>query len=216
MDIKVWLVNDCLILRKGLKVILEKEIDMEVSGEAANSSELFTMLEKDQPDIIVMDLILDHTAVISLTKKVHHEYPLIPILILTIYGHENTALECIINGVNGIIGKENTPEELLQAIRTVASGETYFAGSDSNILALVFQYARSLREDSLMMPELSQREKEVLVLIAKGNSCKQIGQVLNISSRTVESHKNKVLSKLQLHSITDLTKFAIKNNLIKL
>ncbi len=211
MKTKILIVDDYNIFRKGLKLILEKCNTLKVVGEALNSDELFKLLETIKPDLIVMNLMLPHHAVVEISKKLSKDYPTIPFILITARKIESTLLGCIMNGARGVVWKDSSPTELIRAIKTVASGENYFIIPESRMLNHAAQHS-TLKNDT----RISFREQQVLKLIANGYSYKEIGSKLNISPRTVESHKNNILVKLDLHSVTDLIKYAIRSNLIDL
>jgi two-component system response regulator NreC len=216
VETKILIVDDYSIFRRGLKLLLEKHSNFKVVGEALNFDDLFDLLKKVKPDVIVMDLMLPQKTVIKISKKLSREYPEIPFLIITVSAIEYTIMECIINGARGIVWKESSPEDLINAINTVASGERYFEIPESRMVTQVFQHMQNSLHDKNDFTEISEREQEVLTYFAKGYSYKQIGEKLSISPRTVESHKNNILSKLNLHSTAELIKYAIKHNLIEL
>jgi len=216
VETKILIVDDYSIFRRGLKLLLEKHGNFKVVGEALNYDDLFDLLKRVKPDVIVMDLMLPQKTVIKISKKLSREYPDIPFLIITVSVIEYTILDCIINGARGIVWKESSPEDLIDAINTVASGERYFEIPESRMVTQVFQHMQNSGNKENDFAEISEREQEVLTYFAKGLSYKQIAEKLNISPRTVESHKNNILSKLNLHSTAELIKYAIKHNLIEL
>ncbi|MGQ7870105.1 response regulator [Sunxiuqinia sp. sy24] len=216
MKTKILIVDDYNIFRQGLKLLLENHEDFKVVGEALNANDLFEILKQTEPDIIVMDLMLPQKSVIAISKKLNREYPNIPLLIITVNTIEYAILQCVINGARGLIWKNNTPEELILAIETIVAGERYFEIPESAMVSQVIQHAQLVLPEVHHFIEISDRELEVLKLIADGNSYKTIGEILHISPRTVESHKNNILSKLKLNSTTDLIKYAIKHQLIQL
>ena len=216
MGIKLLIVDDYNIFRSGLKLILESHKNFEVVGEALNSDELFKILENIRPDVIVMNLMLPQKHIFSITKKLSKKYPDIPFVLLTVGADEFIILECVINGASGILWKESTAEQLITAINTVASGERYLDIPESKITAKIIQHAHNNNFQNHDFSELSEREQQVIKLFAEGHSYKTISEQLNISTRTVESHKNNILTKLELNSVVDMVKYAIKHNLIEL
>jgi len=213
---KILIVDDYNIFRQGLKLLLEKHENFKVVGEALNANDLFEILKQTRPDIIVMDLMLPQKSVVAISKKLNREYPDIPLLIITVNAIEYTILQCVINGARGLIWKNNTPEELILAIETIVAGERYFEIPESAMVSQVIQHAQLVLPEVHQFIEVSDRELEVLKLIADGHSYKEIGQILHISPRTVESHKNNILSKLKLNTTADLIKYAIKHQLIEI
>jgi DNA-binding NarL/FixJ family response regulator len=163
-----------------------------------------------------MDLLLPQKSVIAISKKLNREYPDIPLLIITVDAIEYTILQCVIHGARGLIWKSSSPEELISAINTIVAGERYFKIPESKMVSQVIRHAQLILPEVQHFIEISNRELEVLKLIADGYSYKDIGKKLNISPRTVESHKNNILSKLKLNTTADLIKYAIKHRLIEL
>ena len=216
MGIKLLIVDDYNIFRNGLKLILENHENFEVAGEASNPEELFKILENIKPDVIVLNLMLPQKHIFSITKKLGNKYPEIPFVLLTVGADEFIILECVINGAHGILWKESTSEQLIEAINTVAAGERYLNIPESKMVSQIIKHARIDKFGEQRFSEISEREQDVLKLFAKGYSYKKIGEELNISPRTVESHKNNILSKLNLQSVTEMIKYAIKHNLIEM
>lgn len=216
MKTKILIIDDYNIFRRGLKLLLEKNNDFEVVGEALNGKELFELLEKVKPDVIVMDVMLPEKSVVSITKKLNKEFPFIPFIIITVSVIEHTILECIMNGAKGLIWKESTPDELIQAIKAVAAGESYLqapaAATGNGISGNNFLEINGSPNENFI--QLSARELEILKLIAGGFSYKQIAKKLFISPRTVEAHKSNILSKLGLKTKAQAIHYALKNNLI--
>lgn len=197
-------------------MLLEKYNEFEVIGEALDKKELFDLLTKMKPDVIVMDLMLPHKTVVSISKKLTREYPEIPFILITVSAIEYTLLECIINGAKGIIWRETSAEELVKAIKTVADGHTFFQIPDSVKELNTGNSAAKPEAPASAAETLSPRELEVLKYVANGLSHKQIAKKLFISHRTVESHKNKILLKLNLKNTSELMRYALRNRLIEL
>lgn len=216
MKSKILIVDDYNIFRKGLKLLIEKYENFEVIGEAAGSEELFEFLKNNEPELIVMDIMLQQEDVISISKKLHHQYQHIPFIIITVNAIEYTVMQCVINGASGFLWKESTEENLVEAINSVLAGERYFIFPASKMVDEVLSQTKENHSYGVEFFGLSEREIEVLKHIAEGESHKEIAEKLKISPRTVESHKNNILSKLKLHSSVELIKFAIQQNIIKL
>ena len=216
MKTKILIVDDYNIFRSGLKLILENHTNFEVAGEALNPDELFKQLENIQPDVIVINLMLPQKHIFSITKKLAGKHPDIPLILLTVGANEFIILECVVNGARGILWKESTTEQLIEAINTVAAGERYLNIPESKMVSKIIKHAHNDEFDENNFSEISDREQDVLKLFANGYSYKKIGEELNISPRTVESHKNNILSKLNLQSVTEMIKYAIKHNLIEM
>ena len=216
MRIKILLVDDYNIFRSGLKHILKDQTAFEIVGEVSGADELLDVLKAKKTDVIVLNLMLPARRVIAISKKLSKNYPHIPFILLTFGANEYVILECLIKGASGILWKESTTEQLVEAIKTVVSGQKYLNIPESKITSNVLQHAHVNQFDSHDSSELSEREQQVLRLFAEGCSYKFIADQLKISPRTVESHKNNILSKLELETTVDLVKYAIKHGLIEI
>jgi DNA-binding NarL/FixJ family response regulator len=210
------LVDDCLLFREGIKLILDKKSNLTIAGEVSDLENLNFILDSTEINLIVISLLLPHKSVIDICKNLSKNYPNIPFLILPVGPLEYTVLECVINGARGIIWKDSTSGQLLEAIDTILAGDRYLNIPEALITKQVIQHAYHDHLGEHNFDELTNREKEVLKHFAKGLSYKEIGYSLGISPRTVESHKNNILAKLDLSSVNEMIKYAIKHSLIEL
>lgn len=211
---EIILVGDYLILRKGLKLLFEKDERFAVVGEVSGSEELFGVLSRICPDVVLLDLFFQPNQVMNLLRQMQRNFPQIPVVILAANASQGEVLDAVMLGAKGVIWKENSIENLLEAVMKVCSGQSYFA---KHVTEPSTQNGNRLRveiSENESIPKLSARERQVLTLIAQGLSFKEIGNKLFISPRTVESHKNNLLSKLDLNNLVDLVKFAMRTNLI--
>ncbi len=216
--IKLILVDDHQLVRTGIANLLAGETGFEIIGEAADAKDLFELLRKSQPDITVLDIALPGMSGIEITKKLHNDYPGIRILILSMHTSEEFIFNAINSGARGYLPKNTSRKELIEAIYAIHRGEEFFAESISNVI--LKSYIKKAKSDS---PEdennenlLSKREIEVLKLFAEGMTNQEIADKLFISIRTVESHKNHIMARLELKTTVDLVKFAIRNNIVLL
>jgi DNA-binding NarL/FixJ family response regulator len=216
--IRIILVDDHQLIRTGIANLLYDEPGFEIIGEAADSSEFLYQLQNSQPDVAVMDIALPGMSGIDLTRKVSNDFPSIKVLVLSMYTSEEFIFNAVNAGAKGYLPKNTSRRELVEAIRAVARGEEYYAESISNvILKSYIKKAKSGPEESNSKEnQLSKRELEVLRLFAEGYSNQEIADKLFISIRTVESHKNHIMQRLELKSSVDLVKFAIRNNMVNL
>lgn len=216
--IKILLVDDHQLVRTGIANLLAGEPDIEVVGEASNAAEMIDLLKQQHPDLAVLDIALPDMSGIELARQMVLEFPAVKVIFLSMYTSEEFVFNAINSGAKGYLPKNTSRAELLEAIRTVNRGEEYFAESISNtILKSYIKKAKSgsldqLRNESL----LSKREMEVLRLFAQGLTNQEIADKLFISIRTVESHKNHIMQRLELKTTVDLIKFALRNNLVTL
>lgn len=216
--IKLILVDDHQLVRTGIANLLSGEPAFEIIGEASESKELFELLKKSQPDIAVLDIALPGLSGIEITKKLHNDFPGVRILILSMHTSEEFIFNAINSGARGYLPKNTSRKELIEAIYAIHRGEEYFAESISNvILKSYIKKAKSNSTDSENNEKLlSKREIEVLKLFAEGMTNQEIADKLFISIRTVESHKNHIMARLELKTTVDLVKFAIRNNIVLL
>ena len=216
--IRLILVDDHLLVRTGIANILSGEPGFEIIGEAAEAKEMFDLLKKSLPDIAVLDIALPGMSGIEITKKLHNDYPGIRILILSMHTSEEFIFNAINSGARGYLPKNTSRKELIEAIYAIHRGEEFFAESISNVIlkSYIKKARTNLPEDDNNEGLLSKREIEVLRLFAEGMTNQEIADKLFISIRTVESHKNHIMARLELKTTVDLVKFAIRNNIVLL
>lgn len=217
-NIKIMLVDDHQIVRDGIKALLESLDNVQVIGEASNANELLEKLSISKPDIIVTDISMPDISGIELTKIINEkeEFSGIKVLILSMFTNEDFIFNAIKAGARGYLPKNTTRRELFEAVNTIYNGEEYFSESISNII--LKSYVKKAQNEDLAdkKESLSVRETEILKLFAQGISNQEIADKLFISIRTVESHKNHIMQKLELKSTVDLIKFAIKNKIVEI
>ena len=215
--IKVILVDDHQIVRDGIKSLITDDPNINIITEASSASELRDKLETYRPDVILMDINLPDSTGIELTKELKELKPEIKVLILSMHMGEDFIVNAIEAGAKGYLPKTTSKKELITAINTISKGEDYFNESISNILIKSYvKRAQTPKKEDEKIIDLTRREKEIITLFALGMSNKEIADKLFISIRTVESHKNNIMNKLELKSTVDLVKFALKNNYIEL
>jgi len=214
-QIHIILVDDHQVVRDGIKSLLSACQEAEVIAEADSGAALFDLLRQHQPDIILLDIGLPDISGIEITRRLREEYPKIGVLILSMYNSEAYIFNALKAGAMGYLPKTTTRAELTEAVRQVHKGQEYFAPSISNIILKSF--VRQSRNDSDSdQQKLTQRETEILRLFAEGKTNPEIADALFISVRTVESHKNHIMQKLELKTTVDLIKFAIRSKIIEI
>lgn len=211
---KIILVDDHDILRKGLKVILSQLQFAEIIGEARTGKEFLKLMETLQPDIVLMDISMPEMDGIEATKIILKTQPDLKIIALTMFGDEEYYFKMIHAGARGFVLKKSDLDELQNAITTVMSGDSFF--SKELLRNLIVNISdNKFRKDIATSPtELTNREIEILQLICNGNSNNEIAEKLSISPKTVESHRNHLLSKTNSKNTVALVMYAIKNKLI--
>lgn len=213
--IKIVLVDDHHIVRDGIKSILQKEEDIEVIAEASDYTELISKLESYKPDIILMDISLPGKSGIEITKELNETEPDIKVLILSMYINEEFIMKAVNSGACGYLPKNTSRKELLAAVRSIYKDGVYYDSSVSDVV--MKNLVKGVKQEVKPVDDvLTKREIEILKLVVEGLSNKEIADKLFISGRTVESHKNHIMQKLDLKSQVELVKYAIRNNLTEL
>ena len=216
--INIFLVDDHQIVRDGIKSLLMDSSEIHIAGEAMNGLELMGKLEQVKPDVILMDISLPDVSGIELTKQVTEQFPEIKVLILSMYTQEDFITNAIAAGAKGYLPKNTTQQELLNAIIAVYNDKEYYNDAVSEII--LGNYISSVRKSKEIISEndeeiLSVREKQILKLFVEGMSNPEIADKLFISIRTVESHKNHIMQKLEAKSTVELVKYAIRNKIVE-
>lgn len=215
--IKIIIVDDHKIIRVGLRGLLEREQDIEIMGEAENADAVMTILATQHTDVVLMDIDLGDSDGIMTTRKIKELYPSIHILGLTMHEESNYIIKMLEAGASGYLLKNAGREELLAAIHTVAKGDSYFSQKVSaTLLQAITRQKETLAdpEKPLIQSSLSEREIEVLRLIAQEYSNGEIADKLFISIRTVDTHRRNLLEKLHVKNTVGLVKYAIKKGII--
>jgi DNA-binding NarL/FixJ family response regulator len=214
MLIRLLLVDDHAVVRSGLRMLLENESDIQIVGEAGSGGEALQLAEQLQPDMILMDIGLPDMTGIEVTRQVKQQWPAVAVVALTIHEDEEYFFQMLQAGASGYVPKRAAPEELLTAIRTAAEGGVYLYPSLAKLL--VRDYLTGERETPAnALDGLTDREQEVLAHLAEGASNQDIADTLNISPKTVARHRENLMRKLNLHSRSELVKYAIRKGIIK-
>lgn len=213
MAIEIVVVDDHAIVRAGLRALIQSDPSLNMAGEAAGGLEAISLVEKIQPDVVVLDLSMPDIDGVQVTRELRARYPEIRILILTVHEDEALLREVIKSGASGYILKHAAEKELNEAIKRVFVGEMYV---DPKMLPALFKHTRSFpsRPETLGEP-LTPREVDVLKLIVDGYTNRQIGEELHISMRTVEGHRANIYGKLGLHSRVELVRYAKEHGFIQ-
>jgi DNA-binding NarL/FixJ family response regulator len=214
--IKVLLVEDLTLARAGFRALLDTSDALEVVGEAAHGREAIRLAKKLNPDVVLMDVAMPEMNGIEATRQIHAAQPHIRILMLSMHANRQYLFESLQAGAAGFVPKDSAFSELLAAIHSVVASGTYLSPPLAHlVLDDYFRRAQGKNEVS-ELEILSSREREVLQLIAEGNSSSEIALTMHISARTVDTHRHNIMKKLDIHSIAGLTKFAIRHGLCSL
>ena len=207
--IRVLLADDHKILRKGVQMLIDAQVDMEVVGEAKTGREAIDEARQLQPDVLVMDISMPELNGIEGTRQICDELPGTKVLALSMHKDSVYVREILRAGARGYLVKDSEDDDLVRAIRSVHRGEAFLSPAISD--AVLSDYRRHV---SNPVDLLTSREREILTMIAEGKTNKEIAVVLNLSVYTVESHRGSVMEKLNLHNSGDMVRFAIRNGLI--
>ncbi len=214
--IKIILVDDHQMFRDGVKSVLSDEETIDIIGEVGHANDLYEILKSKNPDLIITDISMPDISGIEIAKYVSENHPQIKILILSMHSNEEFISKALSVGANGYLPKDTSMDELLEAINSIYKGNNYFNKKISDTILKSF-INKTKQESGESKPEcLTKREKEIVSLVVEGLTNKEIADKLFISIRTVDSHKNNIMQKLNLKSSVELVKYAIKNNLAKI
>jgi len=207
--IRILLADDHAVVRQGFKLILAAQPDMEIVGEAGNGREALDLAGQLRPDVIVMDVAMPELNGIEATRRVADLSPRSRVLALSMHKDSVYVREILRAGARGYLLKDSISSDLLAAVRAIARGEGYLSPGVSD--AVLNDYRRHVTDP---IDLLTSREREVLQMIAEGKTNKEIATVLNLSVYTVDAHRGRIMEKLNVHSVTDLVRFAVRSGLV--
>jgi two-component system response regulator NreC len=207
--IRVLLADDHAMVRKGFRLILEAQADMEIAGEAGNGREAVELAEKLHPDVVVMDVAMPELNGIEATRRLAASSPHTRVLALSMHKDSVYVREILRAGARGYLLKDSIDTDLISAVRAVAKGDGYISPGVSD--AVLSDYRRHVTDP---LDLLTSREREVLQMIAESKTNKEIAVSLNLSVYTVEAHRGKIMEKLNLHSTGELVRFAVRHGLV--
>ena len=215
MTIKVLLADDHKIVRDGLRTLLEKNPDIIVAGEAEDGREALQMAQKLLPDVVVMDIAMPDLNGIEATRQILADRSTVRIIALSMHSDKRFVSEMLKAGASAYLLKDCAFEELITAIRTVMKGKIYLSPEIAGVV--IGDYIKKdTKADSSVFSLLSDREREVLQLMAEGKTTREVASYLHVSVKTVETHRTNIMTKLDIHSIAELTKYAIREGLTTL
>lgn len=216
--IRIALVDDHKIVRDGIKAMMMPYPDIVVAGETTDAETMLEQIKGMDAEILLLDLVLPNMDGITMAELMHVRMPEVKILVLSSNIDEVSIIRAVQAGVKGYISKDASGQELIKAIRTIANGEEYFGETISGIIFKSYMSKKggnsNIVNNSLDL--LTEREKEVVKCFGNGLSYKETAAELFLSPRTVETHRNSIMEKLDLHSLAELIKYAIRNGIVKL
>jgi DNA-binding NarL/FixJ family response regulator len=213
-QIRILLADDHNVLRDGLRLLIERQSDFTVVGEAGDGRETVQFVEEHRPDVVVMDIAMPNMNGIEATRRIVENHPRVGVVILSMHYDESYVLRALKAGARAYLLKNSLKADLIAAIRSAAQGRSFFSPKVSHILQE--DYTRALEdrgaEDTYEL--LTAREREILQLVAEGKTNKEIASMLNLSLYTVDTHRTHILQKLNLHSVAELILYAVRKRII--
>jgi two-component system response regulator NreC len=213
--IRILLADDHTVMRAGLRLLLEREQDMVVVGEAEDGRRTVELAEEHRPDVVVLDIAMPNLNGIEAARQIAGKQPKTSIVILSMHSDESYVMRALKAGARAYLLKDSAEADLIRAVRAVYDGKSFFSPAVSKML--LEDYVRQLQErgeeDSYEL--LTTREREILQLLAEGKSNKDVANLLNLSLYTVETHRAHILQKLGLHTIPDLILYAVRKGIIR-
>ena len=213
-SVKIVLADDHKMMREGLSSLLNQQGDISVVGQATNGREAVQLAEKLGPDVVVMDVSMPDLNGIDATRQIISRTPATKVIALSMHSDRQFVAEMFRAGASGYLLKDSAFEELASAIRTVARDETYIAPKIGGFR--IDDYTSNANSGRMVSPKLTEREREVLQMLAEGKGTKEIAAELFLSAKTVETHRQHLMDKLEMYTVAELTKYAIREGLTTL
>ena len=215
MNIKILIVDDHKLMREGLRILIEKQSGMKVVGDADNGRTAVKMVRELSPDIVIMDIAMPDLNGIEATHQIKSEFQNTRVVVLSMHADKRFVAKVLKMGASAYLLKDSAFEELVHAIHDVINNRIFLSPRITDIVIEDYIHSSSNNEPSVFS-ELSNREREVLQLIAEGKTTKEISSSLYVSIKTIETHRKNIMDKLNINSIADLTKYAIREGIISL
>jgi DNA-binding NarL/FixJ family response regulator len=210
--IRILIADDHTIVRQGVSRVISSSADLQLAGEAKDAEELLTKLQQLPVDLILTDMSMPGPGGVELIRLLKQQYPNLPVLVMSMHSERQIAAQAIKAGASGYLTKDCEPETLLQAIRLCAGGNHYIS---SELASLLLFGADDHDNTSLPHQELSERELQIFLLLANGKTVTDIAKELFISSKTVSTHKHRLMQKLSVDSLSELIRYALKHSLLQ-
>lgn len=212
--IRIVLADDHTVMRSGLRLLLERQENLQVVGEAADGKQAVAIAEAEKPDVVVMDIAMPHLNGVEAARQIAAKNPQTAIVILSMHSDESYVIRSLKAGARAYLLKDSAETDLIDAIRAITEGKSFFSPAVRQLLKEDYmrQLAEMGAEDSYDL--LTTREREVLQLVAEGKSNKEVANLLNLSLYTVETHRTHILQKLNLHSVPELILYAVRKGII--
>jgi DNA-binding NarL/FixJ family response regulator len=214
--LRILIADDHEIVRRGVHAMLDAQADLEVCGEAANGREAVAAAARLKPHLVVMDIAMPEMNGLEATRQILKENPTIEVLIMTMHESEELVRNVLGAGARGYVLKSDVTESLLAAVRALAHHQVFISSKVTEVVLQGYlNGCNATAGQTGLHNEISPREREIVQLVAEGRSSKEIAETLHISIKTVETHRAHIMSKLDLHSVSDLVRYAIRNHIIE-
>jgi DNA-binding NarL/FixJ family response regulator len=213
MQTRILLVDDHRVLCQGMRVLLDREPEFTVVATAHDGREAQELARKHRPEVVVMDISMPELNGIDATRRILEELPATKIIALTVHGDRRTVAEMLAAGAAAYVLKDAAVDELVSAIRTATAGKVYLSPRVAGVVVEQYVHRGEQNGSSGVYERLTAREREVLQLTAEGKATKEVANCLKVSIKTAETHRRSIMEKLGLHSIAELTKYAIREGL---
>lgn len=215
--IRILIADDHTVVRQGIRHVLEGDPLFSVVGEAGTGAEALALALRERPDVVLLDLTMPDGTGIHVLQRLREQLPEIRVLVLSVHDEREYVIESVRAGAHGYLRKDSTPAEIRQAVRAVQAGDSYFSPVVARHLTAALRGGADAADSSgatSTPSDLTAREREVLVRVARGRTNKETAAELGISVRTVETHRDNLMKKLKIHTVAGLTKFALEQGLI--
>jgi DNA-binding NarL/FixJ family response regulator len=214
MPIRILLADDHTVMRNGLRLLLERQPNFLVVGEAADGRQAVELAASEKPDVVVMDIAMPHLNGVEAARQIVNRAPLMAVVILSMHSDESYVIRSLKAGARAYLLKDSAESDLISAIHAITEGKSFFSPLVRRILKedYMHQLAEMGAEDTYEL--LTTREREVLQLVAEGKSNKEVANLLNLSLYTVETHRTHILQKLNIHSVPELILYAVRKGII--
>jgi DNA-binding NarL/FixJ family response regulator len=209
---RVVLADDHALLRAGIRLLLEQTPEIEVVGEAGDGRKALELIQAHQPDVVLMDVAMPGMTGLEAVGRITRDYPDVKVIILSGHANEEYVLQALQAGASGYMLKDAATSELRAAIHAVRRGETYLSPVVSK--TAIDGYLERAGESTSILSQLTPRQREILQLLSEGHNTKEIASLLNISAKTVETHRAQLMGRLNIHDVPGLVRFAIRSGLV--
>lgn len=212
-SIRVIIADDHAVVRQGIRIVLEEIPGLEVLAEAGDGEEVLALLTAHAPDMLVLDISMPRKTGLEVARELRSQGSELGILVLSMHDNPEYVLEAVRAGADGYVLKDVGPSELREAVRAVAEGREYFTERVTHQLSVALREELERERQRSKLDQLTGREREVLIRVAKGRTNREIAEEFGISPRTVETHRERVMAKLRIRTVAGLTRFVVENGL---